>query len=303
MSLSRSVSLQKSSHSIQKRSKTPQSRPYKRRSNSSFSRGSSCRSWSRSLGSSRSYSTSRSYRSKSYTSGSSWRSDSLPRRRRRSTSSSSVDEDRRGNRYNGERRMHKGIRSKILPKTSSIPHRNRNRHDARPVAVNADVNYPKRHHERNRGHVSKTQNANFVPIARNREFHLKSKRDIPLREGKRDAIKKRISKIDRDLNTPFLLRIFANFNHEQMQEVKNTDDELQVYLWPNSNLRDLVNLVKDTCPRSRLEKGKWIFQRLAEGKIKEELAQLHSFVPSRTDHTKLNQLGFTIGDSIYLTFV
>ncbi|BAM40797.1 histone deacetylase complex subunit Sap18-like protein [Theileria orientalis strain Shintoku] len=71
------------------------------------------------------------------------------------------------------------------------------------------------------------------------------------RESKRDR------KVNRRHNTPFLLKVMAPPTDSADEVV--TSEELHVYVWMDSTLRDLVNLIKDISPPTRKHTSTWCF--------------------------------------------
>ncbi|XP_955499.1 uncharacterized protein TA18375 [Theileria annulata] len=78
-------------------------------------------------------------------------------------------------------------------------------------------------------------------------------RDIPkLQENNHKINGRRKDKIDRKYNTPFLLPV-------QTPSEDDSTQELHVYVWLDSTLRDLVNLIKDISPPTRKQNNTWTF--------------------------------------------
>ncbi|UKK00976.2 histone deacetylase complex subunit Sap18-like protein [Theileria orientalis] len=69
--------------------------------------------------------------------------------------------------------------------------------------------------------------------------------------------RKRDHKVDRKHNTPFLLKVMAPPTDSADEAI--TSEELHVYVWLDSTLRDLVNLIKDISPPTRKHTSTWCF--------------------------------------------
>merc|ERR1719401_3075224 len=72
--------------------------------------------------------------------------------------------------------------------------------------------------------------------------------------------------MDRSRTCPFLLRVFHKIGSHHGLEAfaergkEPMDDELQVYTWPDVNLRELSDLVKDVAPEARTPSAKLHFK-------------------------------------------
>merc|ERR1712096_573848 len=79
------------------------------------------------------------------------------------------------------------------------------------------------------------------------------------RSRSKSARKDSGKKVDRVTTTPSLLRIFYKFGkHHQVRDFgvrgrESTDEELQVYIWPDTTMAELVDLVQDVLPDARGE--------------------------------------------------
>lgn len=132
---------------------------------------------------------------------------------------------------------------------------------------------------------------------------------------RQDALAKEID-IARKNHTPFLLRIYAIIDDSvDMQPTTDDDQEsfqqkldsshsvekLELYIWPDNTLRDLVGLVKDLCHSSRSKEGIWTFQ--LNNKTRDLLGTIHSYKWRKsTDSVTLRDTNFHVGDSLLLFF-
>ncbi|KAK1444315.1 hypothetical protein BgAZ_102210 [Babesia gibsoni] len=305
-------------------------RPHRRRSDS---RGSSSRSYSpprrrhardSSISMSSSRSASRSRRkanagNRGYSSMSSDSSMSYPRNRR-SRSSSRQHKSRRGR---GSRRSvddsrsseHRGrsysSRSYTPPRRRDRTRGSHDRYDKKRVVKNID----KSNKWRKDGVPSQNGRKRDDRRAVNR---LPNRGRMLERFGATDQRKGQIKNkaFDRTVHTPFLLRIYA-FVDDSFDVTQSTDEDhaafqrkidasdsvrkLELYIWADSTLRDLVGLVKDLCESARSKDGIWRFH--LNNKTRDVLGEIHSYKWHRSsDSVTLKNTPFLVGDSLLLLF-
>ncbi|UKJ88586.2 histone deacetylase complex subunit Sap18-like protein [Theileria orientalis] len=206
---------------------------YKNFKKSKYSRSSSrSRSYSRGRNHKKSYSYSSSYRSRS----SSISSESVSSSSSRSTRPRRIrrrEEVRRGPDRRGGRDYHN---ARDRPRTRATNRRDLGRKSIRGKQRQED----KRKFEEPRlnGRSRVTEKINGYARGANKE-------------------NKREQKVDRKHNTPFLLKVMAPPTDSTDEEIAS--EELHVYVWLDSTLRDLVNLIKDISPPTRKHTSTWCF--------------------------------------------
>ncbi|PFH32749.1 Sin3-associated polypeptide SAP18 [Besnoitia besnoiti] len=120
--------------------------------------------------------------------------------------------------------------------------------------------------------------------------------------------------VDRATTPPFLLRVFYKVDDqhsvEQFQErgQEPVEDELQVYAWMDSKLREIAYLVKDVCWEARDRHAVWKFRLVYPDKkgknVVASIGLLHSTIPDPKEDSKtLADVKFQIGDFLLLSIV
>ncbi|CDR96246.1 Sin3 associated polypeptide p18 (SAP18), putative [Babesia bigemina] len=154
-------------------------------------------------------------------------------------------------------------------------------------------------------------------VTRGREAPIRPLRPYARRVGQKTRQElQKVASVDRKVHSPFLLRIYAfmdeaagkpcdpDEDHESLQrriESSDSIEKLELYIWADNTLRDLVNLVKDLCEASRHKEGTWTFHR--NNAARDTLGAIHSYKLHRsTDTITLRSVGFRVGDSLLLSF-
>ncbi|ESS32886.1 Sin3-associated polypeptide SAP18 [Toxoplasma gondii VEG] len=120
--------------------------------------------------------------------------------------------------------------------------------------------------------------------------------------------------VDRCTTPPFLLRVFYkvddqhSFEQFQQRGREPVEDELQVYAWMDSKLREIAYLVKDVCWEARDRHAVWKFRLVYPDKtgknVIADIGLLHSTIPDLKEDSKtLADVKFQIGDFLLLSIV
>ncbi|CBZ52522.1 conserved hypothetical protein [Neospora caninum Liverpool] len=120
--------------------------------------------------------------------------------------------------------------------------------------------------------------------------------------------------VDRCTTPPFLLRVFYkvddqhSFEQFQQRGREPVEDELQVYAWMDSKLREIAYLVKDVCWEARDRHAVWKFRLVYPDKtgknVIADIGLLHSTIPDlKEDSKSLADVKFQIGDFLLLSIV
>ncbi|GBE62723.1 histone deacetylase complex subunit Sap18, putative [Babesia ovata] len=255
--------------------------------------------------------------SHSYSSSHSSRSRSRLRRRRSTSRTRRARHHRRSRSISVDSRSN--YRRRSSTSSSYSPPRRRDRYkraddprDYRKVARAPTKAYRSRRDAEDRDRTRMRQ-----LVARGKEAPLRPLRPYS-RKGvhqTRPELPKRVS-VDRKVHTPFLLRIYAFMDeaaggpcdpeedHESLQrriESSDSIEKLELYIWADNTLRDLVNLVKDLCEAARQKECTWTFYR--NNPARDTLGKIHAYKIRRsTDAITLSRVGFRVGDSLLLAF-
>ncbi|EKX73118.1 conserved hypothetical protein [Theileria equi strain WA] len=198
-----------------------------------------------------------------------------------------------------KRRSRRSFHRKSPGRDRTSPYRIRNR--GYDPAMNREADTFRFVNRRNA--IGKTRDhghrRDFKAILQNQNF---LKRELSgLRKNGLLKEDEKLLKVDRNEHTPFLLKIATQFDDEMEGDKKN--EELHLYVWLDTSLRDIVNLVKDICPRTRTENKFWVFKQISDGNVGDEVGNLHcNKLNYKEDSKTLASFKFSIGNSLSLSF-
>jgi Sin3 associated polypeptide p18 (SAP18) len=121
--------------------------------------------------------------------------------------------------------------------------------------------------------------------------------------------------VDRTKTCPFLLQVFCKTNeHHSLESFSSTEslpssDEVQVYAWPDSTLREIADLVRDVVDEAKGKNSKQSLRLVypdRQGKpVAVDLGILSNTTKGYIDSLTLSSIKFQTGDyldvAIYVT--
>ncbi|KAL8275526.1 hypothetical protein Esti_000477 [Eimeria stiedai] len=155
----------------------------------------------------------------------------------------------------------------------------------------------------------------FADRLRIRRDMQKAQEDKQLRREQKKAMRRQHAMlVDRRQHPPFLLRVFYRLDSQHsLSEFKvrgeePVQDELQVYAWLDTRLREICYLIKDVCAEARDRKALWQFRLCYPDKegqnVFADVGMLHSVIPDpATDSRTLAEVKFQVGDFLVLSIL
>ncbi|CDJ44963.1 Histone deacetylase complex subunit SAP18, related, partial [Eimeria tenella] len=136
-----------------------------------------------------------------------------------------------------------------------------------------------------------------------------------LRKEQRKALRRQQQReINRREQPPFLLRVFCRLDSQHSVEEfrvrgqEPVQDELQVYAWMDTRLREICYLIKDVCAEARDRRALWHFRLCYPDKegqnVFADVGMLHSIIPDpKEDSRTLADVKFQVGDFLVLSII